>query len=113
MVRLKQSWRDVTLHEKETEVLDVVLVVCSRCLTLPHVHNPDTALIPKYLDIAIYSDTIKTLVHIFKCSPTVLKEKKFCIATFTWEDLTMIRDSQRVIKLSSSALRDALSMFPL
>ncbi|PMD42319.1 hypothetical protein L207DRAFT_308264 [Hyaloscypha variabilis F] len=101
VVRLMQSWRVVALHRKETEVLDVVFVACSRCLTLPHVHNPGTALIPKYLDTKIYSDTIDTLIHIFNCSPTVLKEKRFCITTFTWEDLTMIRDILEIFYMPS------------
>ena len=97
IVLLKQSWREIYRVGQEEEALDVILVSCPTCLDYPHAHNPLKAALPMYLDVQLYSTIIKALGRKYKCTPTILEEKKFSLRTWKIKPFTRIRDVSEVV----------------
>jgi hypothetical protein len=98
VVRLKQSWRSLTLADGEKEVLDVVFVSCVCCLALPHVHDPSTTIIRKYINLEKKKilDLLDSLENIFKCKACTLKDKKFSITELKMKEVALIRDANKI-----------------
>jgi hypothetical protein len=97
IVRLKQSWRNIHRVGQEKEALDVVLVSCPTCLDYPHVHKPLKAAMVKYLDIQLYLNIIEALGREYKCTPTILEEKKFSFGAWGIKPFTRVRDVSEVV----------------
>jgi hypothetical protein len=100
VTRMRMSWRDVAPIGQETEVLDVVFVSCAVCSTFPGVHEPSDATMEKYVGSRFYSDEviseIRNLIHIFDCTPTFLKEKRFSITAMWSKTVTRIREPTEI-----------------
>jgi hypothetical protein len=78
VVRLKQSYREVTCFRQEVKALDVAFISCAIYLSiLFKVYNPATADFIKHLDLGAYVDELRSLVYIFGYTPSILQEKKF------------------------------------
>ncbi|KAH7364896.1 hypothetical protein BKA65DRAFT_591149 [Rhexocercosporidium sp. MPI-PUGE-AT-0058] len=93
VLRLDESWREVTRLGKDTDVLDVIFTVCVTCLRYPHVHDPGTAVIPRYLDHRIYlHGSVQPLVELFNCQPSIYSQRKFSVTALRCKVLTRIRD---------------------
>lgn len=91
IVRMMESWRGAARVGEEKEALDVVFTSCPDCLNYPHVYNPSTAIIPRYLDPKNYETLINYLGTKFECTPTVLEEWKFSITSLKIKSLARIR----------------------
>ncbi|KAE9373866.1 hypothetical protein N431DRAFT_535429 [Stipitochalara longipes BDJ] len=91
IVKMRQSWRQVKQVGIESEVLDVVFVVCAVCLTLPNAHQPYISL-RRYVDPRAYSRGINILAHIFNCTANIQQERKFSITALRVKKLAKIRD---------------------
>jgi hypothetical protein len=91
IVRMRQSWRQLTQVGIESEALDVVFVVCAVCLTLPNAHHP-YILLRRYVDPRSYSLGINILAHIFNCTANIQLERKFSITALRIKKLAKIRD---------------------
>ena len=93
VLRLHESWRGVTPRGQDTEVLEVVFTVCVTCLGYPHVHDPRTAIVPRYLDHRFYlHGPVQQLIKLFNCQPSIYSQRKFSITALRCKVLTRIRD---------------------
>jgi hypothetical protein len=101
LVRLKETGGQLYVIDDETEKLDIFFVVCASCLTLPHVHDPITALIPKYVHSRIYSDAINAVSKFVCCTPNLHEQKKFSITSLRIKWLTKIRDVSEIFSVST------------
>ena len=100
VLRLKDSWREVVPLGNDTEVLDVVFTVCITCLKYPHVHDPVTAVIPRYLDYRFYLvGPVQSLVKLFNCEPSIYSQRKFSITALRCKTLTRIRDPDELFDI--------------
>lgn len=90
-VRVMESWRGAARVGEEKEALDIVFTSCPDCLNYPHVYNPNTAIIQRYLDPRNYREVINHLGNFFQCTPTVLEEWKFSITSLRFKSLARIR----------------------
>jgi hypothetical protein len=86
-----ESWRGAVPVGEEKEALDIVFTSCPECLNYPHVYNPKTTIIPRYLDAQDYLEVINKLGNFFKCTPTIFEEWKFSITSFKFKYLARIR----------------------
>jgi hypothetical protein len=101
LVRLKKTGGQLSVIDDETEKLDIFFVVCASCLTLPHVHDPTAALIPKYVHSRIYSDATSAVSKFVCCTPYVYEQKKFSITSLKIKRLAKIRDVSEIFPVGT------------
>jgi hypothetical protein len=107
VLRLTESWRDVTPAGQETEVLDVVFVSCARCSSLPDIHHAGVMTRPKffvpssprYVDPKGYFQITRALSYIFGCTANILQEKKFHITAFKIINVAKIQDANELLPI--------------
>jgi hypothetical protein len=84
----------------ESTVLNMIFIACGVCVRYPHVHNPGTALIRRYIDVQRYSDTIEFCRKMFHCTPTIFKERRFfSITRLRTKTVTRIENSEEIADL--------------
>jgi hypothetical protein len=102
VVRLHRSWRNISPpYAHEEEVLDIVLVSCSACIS-QGAHRPLTSMFPKYLDPVPYIPVTSVLSSIYNCTPCAERFPKFSLTAWRFKWTMRVYDTSEIFDFKNA-----------